>query len=223
MDIGQVKQAVSHVLSEMRERPVPIGISNRHLHLSLHDYQQLFPNQPLTVRSALTQPGQFASEQTVTLVGPKGQLAKVRILGPVRAASQVEISKTDARLLGIDAPLRLSGQLNATPGVKLVSPFAELTLTSGVIVALRHLHMTPLDALIYGVKHGDSVRVAIEGGTRRTLFDDVAVRVSPSMKLELHLDTDEANAADAGNPNVHARLLSDALISNVKASNAKAR
>jgi len=207
VNIGEVKQAVCNVLSEMRERPIPVGISNRHLHLSQHDYDCLFPNQAMSVKKALKQPGQYAAEQTVTLVGPKGKLERVRILGPVRSKTQVEISKTDARTLGIAAPIRLSGDLKQTPGIKLVSDMGAVTLQQGVIVALRHIHMSPLDALLFGVKHGDAVSIAIEGTLRRTVFEEVSIRVSPDMVLEMHLDTDEANAADADNPDAYAKIL----------------
>lgn len=207
MEKELVRTAVCHVLDELRQRPIPLGVSNRHVHLSQTDYQQLFPDQPLAVKKALKQPGQFAAEQTVTVAGPKGHLKNVRILGPLRSQSQIEISRTDARTLGATAPLRLSGKLSNTPGIKLISPFGEITLDEGVIVALRHIHMSPLDALIYGVQHGDSVKVAIEGSSRKTIFDDVAIRVSPEMTLEMHIDTDEANAADVDNPAAFATLV----------------
>lgn len=204
-----IRTAVCHVLDEMRQRPIPLGVSNRHVHLSQADYQALFPEQPLAVKKALKQPGQFAAEQTVTLAGPKGHLKNVRILGPLRNQSQIEISRTDARTLGVTAPLRLSGKLNDTPGIKLISPFGEVMLDQGIIVALRHIHMSPLDALIYGVQHGDSVKVAIHGSSRKTIFDDVAIRVSPEMTLEMHIDTDEANAADVDNPATYASLVKE--------------
>lgn len=207
MDKQLLETTVSKVLDEMRERPIPLGVSNRHLHLSAEDYARLFPGQPISEKKALLQPGQFAAEQTVTLVGPKGQLRNVRLLGPVRGSSQVEISRTDARTLGIAAPLRMSGNLNGTPGIRLISPFAEIELSSGVIVAQRHIHMSPLDALILRVAHGDSVSVAIGGTERRLIFDNVAVRVSPDMRLEMHIDTDEANAAGVDNPNAFATLV----------------
>lgn len=124
-------------------------------------------------------------------------------------APAVEISRTDARTLGIAAPLRMSGNLKGTPGIRLVSPFGELELTSGVIVAQRHIHMSPLDALILRVAHGDSVSVAIEGTDRRLIFDNVAVRVSPDMRLEMHIDTDEANAAGADDPNAFVTLVTE--------------
>ncbi len=207
MDKQQLKSTVAKVLDEMRERPIPLGISNRHIHLCTEDYVRLFPNQPISKKKGLLQPGQYAAEQTVTLVGPKGQLKNVRLLGPLRSASQVEISRTDARTLGIAAPLRMSGNIQGTPGIRLVSPFAELDLTSGVIVAQRHIHMSPLDALILRVSHGDKVSVAINGDERRLIFDNVAVRVSPDMRLEMHIDTDEANAAGAENPQAFATLV----------------
>ncbi|MBJ8369475.1 phosphate propanoyltransferase [Citrobacter cronae] len=207
MDKQQLKSTVAKVLDEMRERPIPLGISNRHVHLCTEDYVRLFPNQPISKKKGLLQPGQYAAEQTVTLVGPKGQLKNVRLLGPLRSASQVEISRTDARTLGIAAPLRMSGNIQGTPGIRLVSPFAELDLTSGVIVAQRHIHMSPLDALILRVSHGDKVSVAINGDERRLIFDNVAVRVSPDMRLEMHIDTDEANAAGADNPQAFATLV----------------
>ena len=207
MDKQLLETAVGKVLEEMRERPIPLGISNRHIHLSAQDFAHLFPGQSISVKKALMQPDQYAAEQTLTLVGPKGKLEKVRLLGPLRSASQVEVSRTDARTLGITAPLRMSGDLQGTPGVRLVSPFAELEITSGVIVAQRYIHMSPLDALILNVSHGDKVSVAIKGDERRLIFDNVAVRVSPDMRLEMHIDTDEANAAGADNPQVCAMLV----------------
>lgn len=207
MDKQLLETTVSQVLDEMRERPIPLGVSNRHIHLCAEDYARLFPDQPISEKKALLQPGQYAAEQTVTLVGPKGQLKNVRLLGPLRSTSQVEISRTDARTLGVAAPLRMSGALQETPGIRLVSPFAELDLTSGVIIARRHIHMSPLDALILRVSHGDSVSVAIEGDERRLIFDNVAVRVSPDMRLEMHIDTDEANAAGADSPHAFAKLV----------------
>ncbi|HCT4299818.1 TPA: phosphate propanoyltransferase [Klebsiella quasipneumoniae] len=202
-----LQSTVSKVLDEMRQRPIPLGVSNRHIHLSAEDYERLFPGHPISEKKALLQPGQYAAEQTVTLVGPKGQLKNVRLLGPLRSVSQVEISRTDARTLGIAAPLRMSGNLKGTPGIRLVSPFGELELSTGVIVAQRHIHMSPLDALILRVSHGDRVSVAIEGDERGLIFDNVAIRVSPDMRLEMHIDTDEANAAGADNPQAFARLV----------------
>ncbi|MBN0683076.1 propanediol utilization protein, partial [Pseudomonas aeruginosa] len=139
MDKQQLASTVNKVLDEMRQRPIPIGISSRHIHLAAADYARLFPAQPIQPKKALLQPGQYAAEQTVTLVGPKGRLNNVRLLGPLRQTSQVEISRTDARILGIAAPLRMSGNLQGTPGIRLISPFAELELSGGTIVAQRHI------------------------------------------------------------------------------------
>ncbi|MFA9594885.1 phosphate propanoyltransferase [Citrobacter telavivensis] len=207
MDKQLLETTVSKVLNELRDRPIPLGVSNRHIHLNAEDYARLFPGHPISEKKGLLQPGQYAAEQTVTLVGPKGQLKNVRLLGPLRSTSQVEISRTDARTLGIAVPLRMSGNLNGTPGIRLVSPFGEVELPSGVIVAQRHIHMSPLDALILRVAHGDSVSVAIEGTDRRLIFDNVAVRVSPDMRLEMHIDTDEANAAGADDANAFVTLV----------------
>lgn len=207
MDKQLLETTVSKVLNELRDRPIPLGVSNRHIHLNAEDYARLFPGHPISEKKGLLQPGQYAAEQTVTLVGPKGQLKNVRLLGPLRSTSQVEISRTDARTLGIAAPLRMSGNLNGTPGIRLVSPFGEVELPSGVIVAQRHIHMSPLDALILRVAHGDCVSVAIEGTDRRLIFDNVAVRVSPDMRLEMHIDTDEANAAGADDANAFVTLV----------------
>lgn len=207
METTALKSLVENVLLDIRRRPIPLGISNRHLHLSLEDYEHLFPGRPLVFKKDLFQPGQFASEQLVNLVGPKGSLKNVRILGPLRGQSQVEISRTDARLLGINAPLRLSGNLGDTPGIKLVSACGELTLSHGVIVAQRHIHMSPLDALLFGVKQGDRVTVALRSTGRKLIFDDVAVRVGEHMRLEMHIDIDEANAADAGDHGATALLM----------------
>lgn len=207
MDKQLLETTVSKVLNELRDRPIPLGVSNRHIHLSAEDYSRLFPGHPISEKKGLLQPGQYAAEQTVTLVGPKGQLKNVRLLGPLRSTSQVEISRTDARTLGIAAPLRMSGNLKGTPGIRLVSPFGEVELPSGVIVAQRHIHMSPLDALILRVAHGDRVSVAIEGTDRRLIFDNVAVRVSPDMRLEMHIDTDEANAAGADDANAFVTLV----------------
>lgn len=207
MERELIESTVHQVLDEMRSRPIPIGISNRHVHLSQQDYDRLFPGIPVQTKKMLLQPGQFAAEQTVTLAGPKGELNNVRLLAPLRGVSQVEISRTDARVLGINAPLRMSGDLQNTPGVRLVSPWAEITLPSGLIVARRHIHMSPLDALILRVSHGDNVAVALRGGGRDLVLDNVAVRVAADMRLEFHLDTDEANAAGADDPQVRATLV----------------
>ncbi|WET42244.1 PduL/EutD family phosphate acyltransferase [Citrobacter enshiensis] len=142
-----------------------------HIHLCAEDYAVLFPGPNRSARKKrYYSPDNTPPSKPSHLVGPKGQLNNVRLLGPLRNTSQVEISRTDARTLGVAAPLRMSGALQGTPGIRLVSPFAELDLTSGVIIARRHIHMSPLDALILRVSHGDNVSVAIEGDERRLVF-----------------------------------------------------
>lgn len=178
----------------MKQLQVPIGISNRHIHLSKEDLEKLFGiGYELTNIKDLVQTGEFAAEETVTVKGPKGSLEKVRILGPVRSASQVEISRTDGFKLGVDAPVRQSGQVNGTPGCILVGPKGEVELKEGVIVADRHIHMSPEDAKVFNVKDGDRVSVHVDG-IRELTFHNVLVRVKPSFVLEFHIDTDEANA-----------------------------
>lgn len=178
----------------MQDRLIPVGISSRHVHVSQADLEALFgPGYQLNEMRPLSQPGQYAATEVVSLVGPKGRIDKVRILGPARPESQVEISQTDAFKLGVSAPVRDSGDLEGTPGLTLVGPHGEVKLTKGTILACRHIHMTPQDAAGFGVKDQDRVNVRVTG-ERPVLFEGVLVRVSASYALELHLDTDEANA-----------------------------
>jgi acetate kinase len=188
-------------------RQIPVAISAHHVHLSQATIERLFgQNYVLQPRSGLSQPGQFAAVDTITLIGPHGRLEHVRVLGPPRAADQVEISRTDQRTLGIDAPLRLSGDLDSTPGIVLEGPKGRVVLAKGVVCALRHIHMSPSDAEELNVRDHDVVQVAVEGEGRPVVFGDVVVRVSPDYRLELHLDTDEGNAAGVG-PGTTARLV----------------
>ena len=174
-----------------------VETSARHVHLSSADLETLFgAGATLTHKKDLSQPGQFACEERVKLVGPKKEIANVIILGPVRPATQVELSYTDARTLGVDAPLRESGDLAGTPGLKIVGPAGEVDIAEGVIVAKRHIHMTPEDAAAYGVENGQIVGVKVESG-RSAVLGDVVIRVSPKFALAMHIDTDEANAAAA--------------------------
>jgi putative phosphotransacetylase len=180
---------------------VPIEISARHIHLSKPDLEILFGSGfELTKFRDLSQTGQFAANEIVKLVGLKGELDGVRILGPVRAQTQVEVSETEARHLGLTPPVRDSGNLDGTPGIKIVGPKGEVELKSGVILALRHIHIDPEIAAKIKVKNGDRVKVDTIG-PRDLLFENVLVRVDPSFKLAMHIDTDEANAAgiDANN------------------------
>lgn len=176
-------------------KQVRVGISNRHVHLSQKDLEALFgPGYALKRIRDLSQPGQFVSEEMVTLVGPKGVMQNIRVLGPVRSQSQVEVSRTDSYLLGLKPPVRDSGELSDTPPIVLVGPKGAITLEKGVIVAMRHIHMTPADAEAFGVKDKDIVRLRVPG-PRALVFDQVLIRVRNDFALEAHLDTDEANAA----------------------------
>jgi acetate kinase len=177
---------------------IPIAISARHVHLKQDTVERLFGvGYRLKPRTPLSQPGQYAAEEAVALIGPRGRLEHVRVLGPTRELDQIELSYSDERVLGLDAPLRLSGDLDETPGLTLEGPAGNVTVSRGVICALRHIHMSPQDAVQLGVHDGDVVQVAVDSPNtgRSLIFGDVAVRVSPKFCLELHLDTDEGNAA----------------------------
>jgi putative phosphotransacetylase len=181
---------------KLKEPGIIVGVSNRHVHLSKEDLEVLFgEGYELHPIKDLRQPGQYAAEEVVTLVGPKGKIERVRVLGPVRKETQIEISQTDAFKLGVKAPVRDSGDLDGTPGIKIVGPKGEVETKKGLILAKRHIHMLPEDAEKYGVKDKDLVYVAFEKGDRKLIFGDVLIRVSPKYALEFHVDTDEANAA----------------------------
>lgn len=174
---------------------VPVGISNRHIHLSQPDLETLFGSgYELTIRNDLSQTGQFAADETLTVEGPKSALHRVRILGPTRSETQIEVSRTDSFALGVQPPLRDSGSLDASPGIKLVGPKGEVKLKQGVIIAQRHIHMSEADAQAFGVKDKELVTVKT-GGDRGVTFENVLVRVRNDFVLEMHIDTDEANAA----------------------------
>ena len=176
-----------------------VETSARHVHVTQEALETLFgKGYALNVKKMLSQPGQYASAERVDVVGPKKTLTGVSILGPVRPACQVEISLTDARTIGVAAPVRESGDIAGTPGCKLVGPCGEVELTEGVIAAKRHIHMTPADAEEYGVKDKDVVSVKIDTDGRSLIFGDVVVRVSEKFALAMHIDTDESNAAACG-------------------------
>ena len=172
-----------------------VETSARHVHLTQADLDILFgeTNYQLHVKKMLSQPGQYACEEKVTVVGPKGQI-KASILGPARPASQVELSLTDARSIGVVAPIRESGDVKGSGACKLVGPAGEVELTEGVIAAKRHIHLTPADAEAFGVTDKQIVKVKLDT-PRALIFDDVVVRVSPSFAAAMHIDTDESNAA----------------------------
>jgi len=179
----------------MEERKVPIGVSARHIHLMPEHVEALFgPGYRLKEWRPLSQPGQFAAEETVAVYGPKGSFPKVRILGPARKLTQLEISRTDALALGIDAPVRESGSIEGTPGVRIVGPAGEVTVDKGVIVAARHIHFHTSDAEKWGIRDKQLLKVRV-GGERGVVFEQVIARVSDQFALDMHIDTDEGNAA----------------------------
>ncbi|MEM7656124.1 MAG: acetate/propionate family kinase [Bacteroidota bacterium] len=178
---------------------IPIAVSARHVHLTREIVDQLFgEGYELTLHRWLSQPGQFAAKEQVNLIGPKNTLERVRILGPLRSKNQVEISRTDEFFLGIDAPIRASGHVENSPGITLEGPKGRITIQEGVICALRHIHMTLEDAEQFGVHDKDMVEVRVDNEHRSLTFGSVLVRVSPKYKLEMHIDTDEGNAAELG-------------------------
>jgi acetate kinase len=190
----------ARVLAEAEESiapalPIPVAVSAHHVHLTQDAVEQLFgAGHSLEVRNALTQPGTWAAEEAVDVVGPRGELARLRVLGPCRTANQIEVAETEAFKLGIDVPLRLSGDTRGTPVVTLRGPAGSVR-TEGLIVAKRHIHMSPQDAQARGLAHGDLVEVAVNSDGRDLVFRDVAIRVDPNFVTEMHIDTDEANAA----------------------------
>lgn len=180
---------------------IPVGVSNRHIHLNEADLATLFgPGYELTPLKDLSQPGQFACKETLTLIGPSMRAIEgVRVLGPLRRESQVEISKTDSFTLKVKPPVRESGSLEGSAPITIVGPRGIVTLKQGCIIANRHIHMSPEDAERFGVSDGDTVDVDVNGATRRTRWFDVQIRVSPKFRLEMHVDTDDANATGIGN------------------------
>lgn len=177
---------------------VKVGLSNKHLHLQKDHLDILFgEGYELTMKKPITQPGQYAAEEKVDIVGPKGTLKGIRVLGPVRPETQVELAMTDARAIGIKAPIKESGKLEGTPGCKLIGPCGEVELDHGVIVAWRHVHLNPQQAEEAGVKDKDIVSLRIEG-ERAVVFENVLVRSGEKHEGEVHIDTDEGNAAGCG-------------------------
>jgi acetate kinase len=181
-----------------KTQPVPIEVSAHHIHLSGEHVEALFgPGHQLTWHANLSQPGQFACKEQLAIIGPKGRIERVRVLGPARKATQVEISMTEQFKLGIHPPIRESGDIEGSPGCTLEGPAGTVELDRGVICAMRHIHMTPADALRYGLRDKATVRVRVKGD-REMVFGDVRIRVDPNFSLAMHIDTDEANAANLG-------------------------
>ncbi|MGO2082858.1 phosphate propanoyltransferase [Vagococcus sp.] len=191
----EAKEVLSILANLKKYVKIPIGISNKHIHLSKKDFNLLFPNQSLNCLKELKQTGEFASDKVVTVIGPKGNLEKVRILGPFRQETQVELALTDTRQIGINAPIRMSGQLEGTPGVTLKSSFGEVELVRGAIVAKRHIHIPKEEAAFLNIKNNEIVKIKIETPERPLVFENCVVRVGENFVLEMHIDTDEANSA----------------------------
>ncbi|WP_426446958.1 phosphate propanoyltransferase [Paenibacillus sp. S-38] len=180
-------------------KKVPVGVSARHIHLSVDHIAALFgAGHELKVLKELSQPGQFAAEETVAVIGPKGKFDKVRILGPARGKTQLEVSRTDAFSLGVNPPVRESGNIAGTPGIKLVGPAGEVEIEEGVIVAARHIHFHTEDAARWGIQDKQKLTVRVSG-ERAVIFEEVVARVSDQYALDMHIDTDEANAAGVKN------------------------
>lgn len=195
LDETAIRHLVLTELARQGSKFVPVGISARHVHLTTQDIEKLFgPGYQLTPLRPIVQPGQYASQEQLTLVGPKGRIEKVRILGPARPYTQIELSFTDALKLGIkDCPIRMSADIQGTPGIKIIGPKGELEVSQGVIIAARHLHFTDEQAKAYGVHDRQVVAVRVTG-PRPCLLENVVCRVGAAHELEVHIDTDEANA-----------------------------
>lgn len=201
LNAAAIAAAVMKALQEQTgEGTIPVGVSNRHIHLTRQDVETLFgKGYRLTPLKDLSQPGQYACKEQLTIVGPSLRpIEKVRVLGPERKASQVEISRTDAYLLKVKPPVRESGKISGSAPITIIGPKGVVTLSEGCMIANRHIHMSPEDGARFGLKDNDYVTVDAFG-ERRTRFFDVQVRVDPNFRLEMHLDTDDANAAGLAN------------------------
>lgn len=180
---------------EKKMKKILVETSARHIHVTQETLEILCgKGAKLEVKAMLSQPGQFVSTTRLDLVGPKRTISGVSILGPVRKENQVEVSLTDARTLGVSAPVRESGDIKGSAPIKVVGPCGEVELTEGLIAAKRHIHMTPADAEEFGVKNGEIVKVSTGKEGRKVIFDDVVIRVRDDFKLAMHIDTDESNA-----------------------------
>lgn len=192
-----VKELGNQPLSDLqRKTDVPVSISARHLHLQREHVEVLFgQGYELTKFKEISQPGQYACNEKVTLKGPKGTIENVRVLGPLRKQTQIEISRTDARKIGISPPVRNSGNLAGSAPITLIGPKGTVFLQEGCIIADRHIHMTPRDAFLYGVKDQQKVSVQVDG-EKGGIMGQVTIRVNERYALDMHIDTDDANAFD---------------------------
>lgn len=193
MDIDKIVREVMRELEGIKS--IPISVSARHCHLDEESLAILFgTNATLTCMKELYQPGEFSANETVTIAGPRGSISEVRILGPTRPHSQVEISKTDAIKLGVNPPVRMSGDIEGSEPVTIIGPEGSLCLQEGLIIAKSHIHMDKETASYFSLNTGDSASIEVRG-ERPIIFNDVRIRISNKFKLEMHIDTDEANAA----------------------------
>lgn len=193
--VTKIVDRLSHGDIKQQDKAIPIGVSNRHVHLSKEDAAVLFgKGHQLHPLKDLSQPGQYAATEMVIIAGPKGAIDKVRVLGPIRKQTQVEIAQSDCFRLGVNVPVRESGSLNGSGAMTIIGPAGSIQIAEGAIIAKRHLHMTPSDALDFGVANGQIVKVRVPG-ERGAIFDQVVIRVHEQFALEFHIDIDEANAS----------------------------
>ncbi|MDR6123224.1 putative phosphotransacetylase [Bacillus sp. SLBN-46] len=201
MDKEKIRVLVEEIVKATLKQPkqIPIAASNRHIHLSPEHVDRLFgKGYQLNKLKDLSQPNQFAAKETVTLIGPKGKIQNVRVLGPARGSTQVEVSLFDGFTLGVKPPIRNSGDIKGSEAITIQGPRGQVTINEGLICAARHIHMHISDGESFGVSDGDRVQVRVEG-ERGVIFSNVLIRVSPKYKLEMHIDIDEANAANIKN------------------------
>jgi putative phosphotransacetylase len=201
MDKEKIRELVEVIVKNTLQKPkhVPIAASNRHIHLSAGHVERLFgKGYQLNKLKDLSQPNQYAAKETVTLIGPKGKIQNVRVLGPARGSTQVEVSLFDGFTLGVKPPIRNSGDIKDSESITIQGPRGQITVNEGLICAARHIHMHTIDGDSYGVSDGDLVQVKVDG-PRGVIFSNVLIRISPKYKLEMHIDIDEANAASIKN------------------------
>ncbi|MDQ1145819.1 putative phosphotransacetylase [Bacillus sp. SORGH_AS 510] len=201
MDKEKIRVLVEEIVRAQlqQSKQVPIAASNRHIHLSPEHVDRLFgKGYELNKLKDLSQPNQFAAKETVTLIGPKGKIPNVRVLGPARGNTQVEVSLFDGFTLGVKPPIRNSGDIKGSESITIQGPRGQVTINEGLICAARHIHMHTSDGEAFGVSDGDRVQVKVEG-ERGIVFSNVLIRISPKYKLEMHIDIDEANAANIKN------------------------